>query len=94
MFELAVTGKVAGVVGSLPRATFSGYRGVDGLMRFLRAKEGPGRFGVEGLSGKDRQRVFVESVGILRTLFLAHVAREVIDGKGFRTFCGLGTPAT
>ena len=92
LFELALAGKVSGIIGCLPSCVTEVGEG-QGFHKVLRAASGPGRFGVQGLVGKDRQRVFSENVSLLRMLFLIHVAREANAAEGRSLFEVLECPS-
>ena len=81
-----LSGKVKGILGGPPCRTMSRSRARSPGPRVLRARHGIERFGLEGLTGKERTLAIRDTVLILRMLFLMHVTQEVQEGNAYLGF--------
>ncbi|CAE7283572.1 RE1 [Symbiodinium sp. CCMP2592] len=88
LLDLALTGKIKTVFGGPPRRTYSALRNLgtdgDGGLRPLRDRDGPGRWGREGLSEWEQWRVKQDTIMVFRMIFLWMVAAAVAKGSGDR----------
>ena len=77
LLGLILQGKVKGIVGGPPCATFSRARSRSPGPRVIRGREGHERFGLQGLSLQEYDQLERDNVLILRMMFLVQLAQKV-----------------